>query len=285
MKKGNNKQRKAARGGSRRSKTRDGYIMPKQNYHEPSFANSIAFPPQHDMILKHHGYGTMAGAVTTISKRWQSNNVYQPEVGGATASTPGFTREATIYGFYRGTRYKYKATVANNEAFSVTAFVLNTNGDPGTSASVTLADQVHGQKHILAAKGSGKDMHIFYKELTIADVLGTDEVEYGVDYRAAINAAPTDPLWLTVGATSGTGTNLTNGVWVSMELYQFVRFYDYQPSSNTLKMELLLFRKFLAQKEVDELVLMIKQAKEKATTTPPEITWTPGPRENNQLLQ
>ncbi len=271
-----NAQKRRAVVAQRNISTHDAYLMPPQLYAEPRALADIVTPPQKDVVLEHIGYGTLSGAATAISKRWNPNNAYQPEVGGGTATTVGFARWATIYGFYRVVKYSYVATVSNLESFPVIGYVLNRNGDPGTSAGATEPTNPLCQQIELAPKGSGADLHHFRKVLRVAEVLGGSEVEYDSDYRAAINAAPADPVWVAIGATSGTGTNLTNGVWCKMTLRMYIRFYDYQPSTNTLKMEYLLFRSSILQKEVDDYKVMIKEAKERAMCTPPEVSWKPG---------
>jgi len=183
-------------------------------------------PTEMDLKLAQVFLGTISGAAASVVVRYNPNSAYQPQTGGATATVPGFSEMSALYGFYRVVRYQYTVTMINNEAFPVTAYVINSNNDPGTSAGVLTAANALSQSVLLASKGSGSDTHTFRKTLNLSEILGTSAVETADSYRALINASPLDVTWLGLGAQSGTASNITNGVTLLLKLTMYVRFYD-----------------------------------------------------------
>lgn len=182
-------------------------------------------PPQLDMKLTMSYLGTLTGGGTIVS-RWNPNSAYQPQVSGATATVPGYSEAAAFYGFYRVTKYSYVVDFSNLEAFPVTCYVVNSNNDPGTTASVVVsAGNAMNQTSFLSAKG-GMDRKTFSKNVTLATLLGSDAIETADSYRSLINGSPSDITWLGLGAQSGTGTALTVGVVYRFSLTMYCRFYD-----------------------------------------------------------
>jgi len=189
-----------------------------------NFAENI-FPPEMDVKLT-SVYGlTISNAASSSINRFYSNSAYTPLVGASSGLTPGFSHWANFYGFYRVIAYSYDITFVNNQAFALDCFVLNTNNDPGTTASVQVQANPLTQHKTLSGAG-GMDKVRFTKLLTIAHVAGTIAPETGETYRALINADPADLFWIGVGIKSVGGSTVTLGAACQVYLTQYVRFFD-----------------------------------------------------------
>jgi hypothetical protein len=182
-------------------------------------------PPEQDVKLRVISTATISAASPQVTKRWNPNSAYTPETGGGSGSTPGYADWAQLYGYYRVVAYDYKITIMNNEAFPVIVFVVNSNNDPTTTNNSTLASNALSQTYALSAKG-GQDRCEFTKHLRVAEVVGSDAVEFDDIYSSLINASPSDITWIGVGVQSIGGANVTNGVSMRVELNQYTRFYD-----------------------------------------------------------
>jgi hypothetical protein len=174
-------------------------------------------PPEADVQLQTIDIGTLSGAFSVRTARYNPNAL--------TNTVPGFSEWGSFYGFYRVIAYDYEVTVTNNEAFPIVAYILNTNNDPGLSATAFTSCNSLSDTYTIAAKG-GMDRHVFTGRKMISDVVGTDAVEYADSYRALISGAPADITWLAVGAQSGSGANITLGLNYTTKLTYYVRFYD-----------------------------------------------------------
>lgn len=181
-------------------------------------------PSRLDTRLRSTFIFTLTGG-TTVTRRYNPNSAYTPEVGGATGTTPGYSELAALYGFYRVMGHQYKAICTNLEAFPVSIVAINSNNDPTTSAGVVQANNDLCTTKVLSSKG-GMDRATLSGRFTVARILGSRSVEQADTYRSLINGNPADVTWLGLGAQSGTGTSLTLGVVVVLELVQFVSFYD-----------------------------------------------------------
>jgi hypothetical protein len=210
---------------SKRNSKREKLLIPPQRFTPYSSFTESTVPTEMDVKLILLDVGTVSGAATTVAKRYNSNCAFQPIVSGPTAAVPGFSKWAAFYGFYRVIAYDYEITMTNNEAFSINCFILNTNNDPGISGSATASTNALSQHRVIAAKG-GMDKAVFKKRYRIAHVAGTNAVETDDTYRALVTGSPTDLFWLTLGAESGTGANITLGSNYVTYLTMYVRFYD-----------------------------------------------------------
>jgi hypothetical protein len=221
-KKKNSQVKRGRRGGGMRGAIPRNFSSRNPNW--SAFGVNIV-PAELHVQLQQQFLFNLQGAVTVQCRRYNPNSAYQPEVGGATATVPGFSEQAQTYGFYRVMGYKYKATFVNNEAFGVAVGAINSNNDPGTSAGIIVAANDLSQKKYLSAKG-GMDKAVTTARYTIARVLGSDAVEEADSYRGLITGNPSDITWLGIFAQSMTGSNLTLGVTVCLELTMYIKFYD-----------------------------------------------------------
>jgi hypothetical protein len=178
-----------------------------------------------DVQLITVNFFTLSSAGASVINRYNTNSAYEPQVGGSTAVTPGYSHWANFYGFYRVIGYSYEITFCNASAFPINCFVLNENNDPGTTAATQITANPLSQHAVVSSMG-GMDKVVFKKRLTISQVAGTTAPETDDTYRALVNASPADVFWLGVGAQSVAGAVLTLGVQVAFYLTQYVRFYD-----------------------------------------------------------
>jgi len=220
---GRKKKGKLRKGGRPTSKWGNGKQFSPRVANFASFTVPIV-PSMIKTRLRQNFLFTLTGA-TVVCRRYNPNAVYQPEVGGATATVPGFSELAALYGFYRVFGYSYKAECTNLEAFPVTAIVLNSNNDPGTSAGVIQAANDLCAVKVLSSKG-GMDRAIMSGKYTVARVLGSNAVATADSYRSLITGVPADIAWLGIAAQSNTGTSLTLGMNVLLDLTMYVEFYD-----------------------------------------------------------
>lgn len=188
-----------------------------------TFSRNIV-PPFMRVKLAQKFLGTLA--TSQAMERFNPNSAYQPQVGGATATVPGFSEWAQFYGFYRVYSYSYRIQMSNMEAFPVSVFILNSNNDPGTSTSTTKSVNPLSQEKMLSAKGGSKELTLFTGRHTVASVLGAQAVQQADSYRALISASPSDITWLGIGSQSATGTAYTTGVVWNLTLTMDVEFYD-----------------------------------------------------------
>jgi len=146
-------------------------------------------------------------------------------VSGSTGVVPGWDDWIRFYGFYRVVAYDYKITVTNNEAFPINMFIINSNNDPGATATSFSSCNALCESAMLAAKG-GLDRHTFTGSVRIAQVVGTNAAEYADSYRSLITASPADITWMSLGGQSVSGSNLTLGYNYVTYVTFYVRFYD-----------------------------------------------------------
>jgi len=183
-------------------------------------------PPQMPIRLRVITNATLSGAVPAFVKRWNTNSAFQPETGGGTAATPGFSHWALLYGYYRVVSYEYNFTALNNEAFSVTIYSTNSNADPGTTTNSNLGANRLSWDRAVNAKG-GIDTYKFVSpSITISEVVGTTSTYIDDTFRGLVTGNPADITWLGVGAQSISGSNLTNGIALRLELNMNTIFYD-----------------------------------------------------------
>jgi hypothetical protein len=169
---------------------------------------------------------TIATAAPQLIKRWNPNSAYTPETGGGSGATPGYADWAALYGYYRVVGYSYQFTASNNETFPVIVYTVNSNNDPTTSQNATLATNRNSFTKQLSAKG-GMDSWTFRSPYySIPYIVGSPSPKFDDLYAALVNASPSDLTWMGIGAQSVGGANITNGISVSVQLNQFVVFYD-----------------------------------------------------------
>jgi hypothetical protein len=182
-------------------------------------------PVQH-VCLKTITTAVASAASPHIIKRWNPNSAYTPETGGGSGATPGYADWAALYGYYRVRAYQVKISISNNEAFPVVAYIVHSNNDPTTTNNSTIASNRNCFVKQLAAKG-GIDSWTSESPIYGIDyIVGSKAPAFDDLYSALVNASPSDITWMGVGVQSIGGANVTNGISITVEMKQFVDFYD-----------------------------------------------------------
>jgi hypothetical protein len=225
MHKGNVSQRK--RGGRRMRQSRTNVRTRREQDRVEGPRNFAPVQsPKKQVLLKVISTAIISGASPQVTKRWNPNSAYTPETGGGSGATPGYADWAQLYGYYRVIGYSYSFTASNNEAFPVIVYSVNSNNDPTTSNNSTLATNRNSFTKQLAAKG-GIDSWTFRSPYyPVTYIVGSPAPKFDDLYSALVNASPSDLTWMGIGAQSIGGANITNGISVSLQLNQFVIFYD-----------------------------------------------------------
>jgi hypothetical protein len=181
-------------------------------------------PSEMDVVLKYVDIGNITGGGTQVSRRWNPNSIFALD---PTKSSPavGFAAWNPFYGFYRVIEYAYTISVVNRQTTPVLATVLNGNNDPGTAFNFFVAGNPMSQQKLLSPSG-GLDKATFHGTVRVADVVGTNSIEYSDSYRALNNASPADVVWLSLGACDITGASLTVGVGWTITISSYTRLYD-----------------------------------------------------------
>lgn len=195
------------------------------NHMTVSTFRATLMPSQIRVKMKMEFLFQLTAASNIIVRRFNPNSLYQPDVGGPTATMPGFADYAQLYGFYRVLGYSYKVDIANMCTFPVAAYILNSNNDPSTSASLINVANPLSQKCMLSPTG-GLDRHTFTKKVWISDVVGTNAVATADNYRALVTGSPADVTWLGIAIQASTGANVTPGAYVALSLFFYAEFYD-----------------------------------------------------------
>jgi len=180
-----------------------------------------------DSITVQLGYPSefiLTGASAVVSKRFNTNSVFAPEVGVGTVP-PGFNQWTAMYNQYRVIAYRYKFYCTNLETFPCYVYSLNSNSDPGTAMTGTVLGRPNNQFKQISGAGGGKDQALLQGSYTISRIVG-QSTEFDDKYSALANANPADVTWLAFGAQTSTAANLTNGISFFGLLTMQVRFYD-----------------------------------------------------------
>lgn len=183
-------------------------------------------PPHMIVRLRYPSEFILSGSGQSFCKRFNTNGALSPEVGVGTKPN-GFAQWATIYNQYRVLSYDYHFRCANKENFEVYVYDTNSNSDPGTTATGTVAGRPNSHDALLSAKG-GMDRTEFKGRYTINHIVGQNTT---IDdkYSALANALPADVTWLGLGAQASGGSNLTLGVTWFGVVFMRVKFYDILP--------------------------------------------------------
>ncbi len=166
---------------------------------------------------------TVSGAATSVTKRFNPNSVYTPEVGGSNAAVPTFSEYAALYSEYRVRAFTIKVEATNNEAFAVVAYCLNLVSDPGTSAGTLYATDRYSYSRLIPAKGGMDRWEFTTPLLTVDQIVSSKDPTFDDSYKAATNASPTSLLWSCLGATGS--ANITLGVTFRIDLEMYVDFF------------------------------------------------------------
>lgn len=212
------KRRANRQNGRSRTKTTKSDLWADQNMSRKPGNRWVGIPAQTDKILHFSNMGKLSGAAVNVSSPFAINS-NTPGGGNAPAE---FSNWATMYDFYRPVACTMRLSFANAETFPVSVGYCFTTENPGTSTSYDqlMAERLNGTSQFLLN-------HTFpRRHIKYANIVGSNAVETADSYRAVINTSPADTVWLTLGAFSPTGANLTNGVCYQLDLYISTRFYN-----------------------------------------------------------
>lgn len=161
------------------------------------------------------------------------NNPFDPNpaVGGISAS--GFGTYAAAYGSYHVEKAKFRYSVANNEGFGVQFGIILRDGQPsGTITTVALATAAlgispsTGRQTIAQATGNSLYPRTPWMECDPGAVIGNQRSYMSeIDYTASTTASPAQSVWLAFIVISP-AANLTNGVFLNLEIEFMTRFYS-----------------------------------------------------------
>lgn len=226
---------------SRKRKNRSRPVITSEAGAEKSVSNlqrlntriytTIQDPIKH-VRLRSISAGTISGAATNVSKRWNPNSAYTPIVGGSSGALPGWADWANLYNHYRVIGYKVHFSAVNLETFGVSCSCLNTDDDPGTAAVLAVSANRYSWTTLLSSKGGGHDCWTFSQPvLTVSQIVGSNMPRIDESFSANTASSPTDLIYFTIGINSTAGSNLTNGIAYKVDLEMFVDFYQPQIQS------------------------------------------------------
>lgn len=171
---------------------------------------------------------TSVGA-QNVSKRWCPNAAYDLDPILASTAMPGFAEWAAFYSFYRVVAYSYVLEVVNAQPFPLTAYVINSNNDPGTGGTNFEAYSTanFGVRAVLPPVGTAGAKHVFKKRIRIAKIIGSEAAETDDNYRGLVTGIPADLIWLAIGLRTNSATNLLTaaGVYCQLALQCEIKFY------------------------------------------------------------
>jgi hypothetical protein len=144
---------------------------------------------------------TNVGA-TFVGWRYRMNSAFDPDPLLGTGALPGFNEYASFYVAYRVVNFAWTVSLANDELFPMTTYVVPLNQDPGPNPSngLTLAANYKGAIRGLSAIGGPTAR--FAGSVNLANMFGIAGYNYDDDFNAGIAANPSVPLFLLIGAQS-----------------------------------------------------------------------------------
>jgi len=173
--------------------------------------------------------GTLAGAVTAVSKRWQPNAAYDVDPVLGSTSTPGFAEYAALYTYYRVQSFKVHVKFSNLDNLSVALYSVVSNTDPGTGGTnyYDYAQSAFGRTYELAPFYSGTGSVTHRQSVNISKLIGMP-VTQADSFRAVTTGNPSDLVFWGFGIYSNAGSNFANGVGYDGYIEMNVRFYSRQ---------------------------------------------------------
>jgi len=194
------------------------------------------FPEEVDVILPFTSTFNLTSAATLYATKYlYTNAAYDVDPALGSTATAGFTEWSDFYSFYRVIGYEYELEVNNQNSIPMNFSVINSNNSLGLPSGIGVttdlsvySDNPHNQHTLLAHAYSSKGHHVFNKQLTIAQVVGSMAPETEDNYRAPTTTTPVDLTYLLMGVTSvAGGTNyVANNVNVVVHLRMLTRFYN-----------------------------------------------------------
>jgi len=164
---------------------------------------------------------TLAQASPNTSQVFTPNSLWDVDPLFGTTNTPKLAAWSAFYNTYRVVAFKYNLSFSSEESFAVDVFTLVNDTDPGTSMTLTDANNAGGKWAQLGLSPNTKTLSAYH---TVSDIVGSKAVEFDDKYAAGTTGSnPGQLVWLGIGAQSSTGANLTNGVSVAGMITMFAR--------------------------------------------------------------
>jgi hypothetical protein len=197
-----------------------------------SLMRSAPFPTFQQRRLNFLFQGAINAAAPFVVKEFRINGAFSPDTVGKPS---GFNEMAAIYSLYLVTGFKIRYVVAGNEpAIPVNFGLVFRDIQPST----VITTYALAQNSLEVAPTTGSNMvgettgqsiwRSRWIKVKPAAIVGQAFSYYGTPaYGAAVTANPTALIWCALVATSfAAGTNIANGIIVSMNMQLSTRFYS-----------------------------------------------------------
>jgi hypothetical protein len=196
--------------------------MSYQNQKKQTTFAQIGGPQEMDVMLRYTSFNAGIGSGASAGQVLLNPNSYIPQNSGTEAAA-GFVTMAMMYDQYRVTKMRVKFIAVNRDATSVEVVSLLHNETPAGETIGTLRGNPRSRLMTLGSAEGGASRCIQSMTSQMRDLVGSPATDYDDTYRAVINANPSDVVWGII-RVFGTGT-MTNGVDISVEVTQWIRFY------------------------------------------------------------
>jgi len=198
------------------------------HYRPQGLGSSTILPPEAHVWLKFVDCISLLNAgASNATRRFKPTASYDVDPTLGSTSTAGFAEMAAVFQYYRVERYRYVIRVANRETFPLQVVVMDSNTDPGTGVITPFIGNANTKFKMISGTQGGPNMCSFRGKHTVAQIVGSSEVEFDDNFASLTNTVPVNVVWTTVGIDSGIGANtLNNGALVTIEIWMHVRFYE-----------------------------------------------------------
>jgi len=171
---------------------------------------------------------------TFVIRDWRINSAYDPDPTLGGGSLTGFNQWAAMYNSYHVSKFRYQYTVASNEPGVPVAFgfIFRDLNRPSLtystySSCLNALEQAPSTGIQMVGEASGQSVYRspWYK-ISPGDVVGKRaSYEFDDDYDALVTTNPLNLVWFSMIVLSTTGSNVTNGVLVALNMEFTVKFY------------------------------------------------------------
>jgi len=152
---------------------------------------SKIIPTELDVWMDFHDQILLVGnGLGGIAKQFNPNCPYDVDPSLGSTSTPGFVEMASLFGFVRVLRYRYKVQFLNKEAINVTCIVVNSNSNPGTGNLLSLVGNEYVKTSSIGPMLSGKGTCVLKGTVDVSQLVGSLSVETDDSYASTTAAVP-----------------------------------------------------------------------------------------------
>jgi len=188
---------------------------------------SKIIPTELDVWMDFHDQILLVGnGLGGIAKQFNPNCPFDVDPSLGSTSTPGFVEMASLFGFVRVLRYRYKVQFLNKEAINVTCIVVNSNSNPGTGNLLSLVGNEYVKTSSIGPMLSGKGTCVLKGTVDVSQLVGSLSVETDDSYASTTAAVPTNKVWLSVSNDYIGGTGTTAGTAIIIDISMLCRFYE-----------------------------------------------------------